>query len=111
MNLVVYSTSQPFKRHLAGCLETSFEFHSRLQAPNESSQQLYLLHLSSMKSAGLEWLLKHVSSRPVTVAVCSDLPEIGEMLDVSLNTVASRYRYGLERLRKSLDSSRRAEDI
>ncbi|MFK7911831.1 MAG: RNA polymerase sigma factor [Akkermansiaceae bacterium] len=37
--------------------------------------------------------------------------EIGEMLDVSLNTVASRYRYGLERLRKSLDSSRRAEDI
>ncbi len=81
MNLVVYSTSQPFKRHLAGCLETSFEFHSRLQAPNESSQQLYLLHLSSMKSAGLEWLLKHVSSRPVTVAVCSDLPEIGEMLE------------------------------
>lgn len=37
--------------------------------------------------------------------------EIGEMLDVSLNTVASRYRYGLERLRKSLESSRRAEDI
>lgn len=37
--------------------------------------------------------------------------EIGEMLDVSLNTVASRYRYGLERLRKSLDASRRAEDI
>ena len=37
--------------------------------------------------------------------------EIGDMLDVSLNTVASRYRYGLERLRKSLDSSRRADDI
>jgi RNA polymerase sigma-70 factor (ECF subfamily) len=37
--------------------------------------------------------------------------EIGEILDVSLNTVASRYRYGLERLRKSLDASRRAEDI
>lgn len=37
--------------------------------------------------------------------------EIGEMLDVSLNTVASRYRYGLERLRKGLDSARRADDI
>ena len=37
--------------------------------------------------------------------------EIGEMLDVSLNTVASRYRYGLEHLRKSLEASRRAEDI
>lgn len=37
--------------------------------------------------------------------------EIGEMLGVSLNTVASRYRYGLERLRKGLDSARRAHDI
>jgi len=37
--------------------------------------------------------------------------EIGDMLEVSLNTVASRYRYGLERLRKSLESTRRSEDI
>lgn len=37
--------------------------------------------------------------------------EIGEMLEVSLNTVASRYRYGLERLRKHLDGARRANDL
>lgn len=37
--------------------------------------------------------------------------EIGESLGVSLNTVASRYRYGLERLRKNLSSSRLLEDI
>jgi len=37
--------------------------------------------------------------------------EIGETLGVSLNTVASRYRYGLERLRKSLSSSRLLEDL
>lgn len=37
--------------------------------------------------------------------------EIGEILGVSLNTVASRYRYGLERLRKSLSSSRILDDI
>lgn len=37
--------------------------------------------------------------------------EIGDMLEVSLNTVASRYRYGLERLRKSLESTCRSEDI
>lgn len=37
--------------------------------------------------------------------------EIGEILGVSLNTVASRYRYGLERLRKNLESVRRSEDI
>lgn len=37
--------------------------------------------------------------------------EIGELLGVSLNTVASRYRYGLERLRKGLESSRAQHDI
>jgi RNA polymerase sigma-70 factor (ECF subfamily) len=37
--------------------------------------------------------------------------EIGETLDVSLNTVASRYRYGLERLRKDLATSRLKNDL
>ena len=37
--------------------------------------------------------------------------EIGEMLGVSLNTVASRYRYGLERLRKALETTRTKNDI
>ncbi len=37
--------------------------------------------------------------------------EIGELLGVSLNTVASRYRYGLERLRKGLEASRAHHDI
>jgi len=37
--------------------------------------------------------------------------EIGEILGVSLNTVASRYRYGLERLRKGLASSRKQDDL
>ncbi|MDG1358629.1 MAG: RNA polymerase sigma factor [Akkermansiaceae bacterium] len=37
--------------------------------------------------------------------------QIGEMLGVSLNTVASRYRYGLERLRKALETNRASNDI
>lgn len=37
--------------------------------------------------------------------------EIGEALGVSLNTVASRYRYGLERLRKDLATSRLKNDL
>lgn len=37
--------------------------------------------------------------------------EIGEILGVSLNTVASRYRYGLERLRRALESHRSHDDI
>jgi len=37
--------------------------------------------------------------------------QIGEILGVSLNTVASRYRYGLERLRKNLETARQSEDL
>jgi len=37
--------------------------------------------------------------------------EIGEALGISQNTAASRYRYGLEALKKSLGSARRRGDI
>jgi RNA polymerase sigma-70 factor (ECF subfamily) len=37
--------------------------------------------------------------------------EIGEALDISPNTAASRYRYGLEALKKKLGSARRKGDL
>ncbi|MEN8775069.1 MAG: sigma-70 family RNA polymerase sigma factor [Akkermansiaceae bacterium] len=37
--------------------------------------------------------------------------EIGEALDISLNTAASRYRYGIEALRKQLATARLNGDI
>lgn len=37
--------------------------------------------------------------------------EIGEALDISLNTAASRYRYGIEALRKQLASARLRGDL
>jgi len=37
--------------------------------------------------------------------------EIGEILGISQNTAASRYRYGLESLKKSLGSARRRGDL
>lgn len=37
--------------------------------------------------------------------------EIGETLGISQNTAASRYRYGLEALKKSLSSARRRGDL
>lgn len=37
--------------------------------------------------------------------------EIGEALEISQNTAASRYRYGLEALKKSLASARRRGDL
>ena len=37
--------------------------------------------------------------------------EISKILDISLNTAASRYRYGLERLRKDLEEKRILNDL
>jgi len=37
--------------------------------------------------------------------------EIGEALDISQNTAASRYRYGLEALKKNLGNARRRGDL
>ena len=37
--------------------------------------------------------------------------EIGEALDISQNTAASRYRYGLEALKRGLGSARRRGDL
>lgn len=37
--------------------------------------------------------------------------EIGEALDISPNTAASRYRYGLEQLKKKLSGARRKGDL
>lgn len=37
--------------------------------------------------------------------------EIGEILNISQNTAASRYRYGLEALRKLLDNARTRGDV
>ncbi|MDH3387640.1 MAG: response regulator transcription factor [Gammaproteobacteria bacterium] len=81
MKLVVYSASRPFEQFLNNHLTGAFEFRSRLQAPSDDPEQLYLLHISSMELDCYEWLLRHVSGKPVRVGVCSDLPNIREMLE------------------------------
>jgi len=80
MKPVVFSTSRSLKRHLTDCLETNFEFHSHLLSA-VSPNQLYLLHLSSMKSSGFEWMLNQIRAKSVKIAVCSDLPTVSEMLE------------------------------
>ncbi len=81
MKLAVFSKSRTFDRFLEGHLDEEFELFSRLQAPEKDPQRLYLLHLSSMKFAGFEWMSRHVSAKTIPVAVCSDVPGIGEMLE------------------------------
>lgn len=81
MKLIVYSTSASFEQFLNDHLDTAFEFCSQLQAPSSDPDQLYLMHMSGMELDCYEWLLKHVSGKPIRIGVCSDLPNIGEMLE------------------------------
>jgi DNA-binding NarL/FixJ family response regulator len=81
MKLIVYSKSRSFEQFLGNHLETEIEFSSQLQAPTSDPEQPYLLHISSMELDCYEWLLKHVSGKPIPVGVCSDLPNIREMLE------------------------------
>jgi len=81
MKLIVYSASPSFEQFLLNHLGMAFEFGTQLQAPSGDPEQLYLLHISGMELDAYEWLLKHVSGEPIRIGVCSDSPNIHEMLE------------------------------
>ena len=81
MKLIVYSSSRSFEQLLNEHLDTAFEFCPLLRAPSDDPEQLYMLHISSMELDCYEWLLKYVSGKPTRVGVCSDIPNIREMLE------------------------------
>jgi DNA-binding NarL/FixJ family response regulator len=81
MKLIVFSASSSFEQFLRSHLGFTFKFCPQLQAPSADPEQLYLLHMSGMELDCYEWLLKHVSGKPLQVGVCSDLPNIREMLE------------------------------
>jgi len=89
MKLIVYSSSRSFEQFLNDHLDTAFEFRPQLRAPSDDPEQLYMLHISSMELDCYEWLLKYVSGKPTRIGVCSDIPNIREMLEcVRLGTKA-----------------------
>jgi len=81
MKLIVFSVSRSFEKFLNRHLDIAFECHNELQIPSDDPEQLYLLHISGMELECYEWLLKQVSGKPIQVGVCSDLPNIREMLE------------------------------
>ena len=81
MKLIVYSDSRSFEQFLSDHLDFAFEFYPHFRAPSTDPEQLYLLHMSGMELDCNEWLLKYVSGKPTKVGVCSDLPDIHEMLE------------------------------
>ena len=77
-------------------------FHS--DTSNEETRSLLEVELKKLPAKFSEGIILKVWGNHT-------FAEIGEMLGVSLNTVASRYRYGLERLRRALENNRFRNDI
>jgi RNA polymerase sigma-70 factor, ECF subfamily len=87
-------------------VEAAEQFHPWFESDSSDDETRQLLE------AGLRELPPKFAE-VVTMKIWGDrtFAEIGEILDISQNTAASRYRYGLEALKKKLSSARRHGDL
>ena len=81
MELTVFTTSDSFRHYFSGIPELNVSFQSQWQNPVDS-QAVYLVHRSSMQEGLNEWLQNFGSNKNILVGVCSDNPEIGDMLEM-----------------------------
>jgi DNA-binding NarL/FixJ family response regulator len=80
MRSVVYSGSSSFQAFLQQHLDVPIEFRNSLGAPYINPRQVHLVHVSSLADNCYQWLDQHVLGKTVSVAVCSNLPNVQEML-------------------------------
>ena len=81
MTLFVYSNSNAFRSHLGLLLDGSVVFSPILTPPNLQSDQIYLLHISTLDQECIEWMRLFGSDDKLSIAICSDRPDIEEMLE------------------------------
>lgn len=81
MSLQVYSTSKSFQKHLNRTIEVPFGFHSVMAESEPDSNHIYLMHSSSLEFICLDWLREKSRKRHYIVGICSDRPDISEMLE------------------------------
>jgi len=81
MKLRVYSTSRPFQSHMNRVIEIPFDYQSSLCESGSELANISLLHISSPEIADLDWITKWFKDSNRIMGVCSDLPNIAEMLE------------------------------
>ena len=81
MVAVVFSGSSSFQHFLGQHLDIPIEFRGQLGTPGNDPRQVHLLHISSFAKNTSRWLERHVRGQSVKVAVCSDVPNVQEMLE------------------------------
>lgn len=81
MKLFVYSASQSFKDFLDANSNFTIEHSAQLIAPTLKRECIHLIHISTIGQSCYPWLKKFTVGKSIKVGICSDLPNIREMLE------------------------------
>ena len=81
MVAIVFSGSSSFQHFLGQHLDIPIEFRGQLDAIGDDPRQVHLLHISSLANNTARWLERQVRGQSVNVAICSDVPNVQEMLE------------------------------
>ena len=81
MVAVVFSRSSSFQHFLGPHLDIPVEFRGQLGSLGDDPRQVHLLHISSFPKNTSQWLERNVRGQSVNLAVCSDVPNVKEMLE------------------------------
>ncbi len=81
MSLQVYSSSKSFRNHLDKALDVPFSLHSVREVSKLDSNQIYLMHSTSLEFGCIDWIKEESEKQHCVVGICSDRPNIREMLE------------------------------
>ena len=81
MDLRVYSTSKSLQHHLNNVIATPFDFQPQLGDAHMGLANVSLVHISSLDLPCLDWLNREIKGTDKVVGICSDNPNVLEMLE------------------------------
>ena len=81
MRIIVFTGSPGFADFIEEHLHLPLDLRSRLGEPVEEPRCLHLLHLTGQADECFEWLQVNVPARCKMAALCSDRPDLREMLE------------------------------
>jgi DNA-binding NarL/FixJ family response regulator len=81
MRLVVFTVSPAFAAFIEEHLDLPLVVRDRLGSPSAEPDCLHLLHLAGMEDECFEWLQQNLPSRCALAALCSDRPNLRQMLE------------------------------
>lgn len=79
MPLIVFTKSDSFRNYISGLPDLSVDVRSQWVPLTDTNQEI-LVHHSSMGQETAEWVKNQVSSEGKNIGVCSDNPNINDML-------------------------------